>query len=114
MNSINAILAAAEPYILEALAGILAILIARAAAVARKRWGLDIEARHRDALHTAIMTGIAVAMGRGLSGPAAIDAAITHARASVPDAIRGLAPGAGVLENLAEARLARSSRIQPD
>lgn len=44
--------------------------------------------------------------GQGLTGSAAVTAAITHASASVPDAIRGLPQAATtVLTSIAEAKL---------
>ncbi|HCO90946.1 MAG TPA: hypothetical protein DIT40_08235 [Alphaproteobacteria bacterium] len=65
--------------------------------------GIQIEARHREALHSAIMTGVRTAMKGGtLSTEAMTDQAIAYARESVPDAIRALAPNNIVLRKLAE------------
>lgn len=86
----NAFLTALLPPLLD-LAGIaLAGWLVRVSLVAKKRWGLEIEARHRDALHAALMTGIRDALANGLTGQQAIDAAIRHARESVPDALASL------------------------
>ncbi|QFQ88252.1 hypothetical protein F8A10_12100 [Paracoccus kondratievae] len=84
---------------------LLTIILDRAAAVARSRWGIEIEARHREALHSAIMSGVRSALARGLSGDAAVRAAISHASNSVPDAITALNPASGVLRSIAEAKL---------
>lgn len=84
---------------------VLTILLNRASAVARERWGIEVEARHREALHAAIMSGIQSALSRGLTGRAIIGAAIEHAGASVPDAIRKLEPSPGILQAIAEAKL---------
>ena len=35
---------------------------------ARARWGIEIEARHREALHSALMTGVRHALARGAAG----------------------------------------------
>ena len=80
-------------------------VIAKAAAAAQERWGIEIEARHREALHSAIMSGIRAALGRKLSGTAAIDAAISYAAISVPDAMVKLAPSRAILTDLAGAKL---------
>lgn len=94
------------PALLQIIGLVLSLLLARAADAARVRWGLDIEAAHRNALHTALMSGVRMALERGLRGTAATDAAMAHARASVPDAISALRPSSGVLQNLARAKLA--------
>lgn len=100
------IYASAMPALLQFIGLILSLLLARAAEAARTRWGLQIEAAHRDALHTALMTGVRFALGRGLQGEAAMSAAMIHARQSVPDAIAALKPSSGVLETIASAKLA--------
>ena len=94
------------PHLLELIAGLLTMLIAWAANTARAKWGLEIEARHRDALHSALMTGARLALDRGLSGNAAAHLAIGYAGSSVPDAMRVLKPNESVLENLARAKVA--------
>ncbi|WP_235939748.1 hypothetical protein [Salipiger sp. PrR007] len=65
--------------------------------------GIRIEAAAREALHSAIKSGVEAAL---LEGPDAgfevIKAhAIYHAQQSVPDAIARLVPGDGVLDRLA-------------
>lgn len=105
MDIINAILAAIMPHLLEALAALLAILIGWAADTARRRWGIQIEQAHRDALHKALMTGARVAAARALPQAQAVDLAVGYAQASVPDAIKALRPAPGVLENLARSKL---------
>lgn len=84
---------------------ILTILINRASSVARERWGIEVEARHREALHSAIMSGIRQALSRGFSDRDAIGVALEYAGKSVPDAIHKLAPRPGVLRTIAEAKL---------
>ena len=101
--------AAIMPALLQVIGLVLSLLLARAADAARVHWGLDIEAAHRNALHTALMSGVRMALDRGLRGAAATDAAMAHARESVPDAIAALRPTRGVLQNLARAKLAEAA-----
>lgn len=93
------------PTILE-IAGVgLAGALGWAALVAKKRFGLDIEKRHQDALHSALMSGVRAALQKGLTGNAVLNAAVDYARASVPDAIDKLSPHGRVLFELARAKL---------
>lgn len=96
---------AAVPILIAAFGTILTIVLDRATKVARERWGIEIEATHRAALHSALMSGIRAALLRGLSGADAVEAAIIHASGSVPDAIKALRPDAAVLTRIAEAKL---------
>ncbi|SEN91027.1 hypothetical protein SAMN04489859_102190 [Paracoccus alcaliphilus] len=99
------IIAASTPYLLEILGLALTGIIGWAATKAREKWGIDIAARHRDALHSALMTGAQLAVSRELTGRAALDLILGYVRSSVPDAIGALKPSAAVLQNLAEAKL---------
>lgn len=105
----NAILASALPQVLPTVLELTGIalggVLLRASLVAKRRWGIDIEARHREALHSALMSGVRAALDRGLSGRAAIDAALDHAGQSVPDAISALNPTVDVLASIAKAKL---------
>lgn len=105
MDIINAILAAIMPHLLEALAALLAILIGWAADTARRRWGIQIEQTHRDALHKALMTGARAALSRGLNTQQAIEQATAYAKHSVPEAILRLRPSDVVLAELARAKI---------
>lgn len=106
MNAIlQAIYAEILPILLQLLAALLGLVLMRAAEAARKRWGIEIEARHREALQSALMSGISAALTRGLRGERAVAAALDHVRGSVPDAMAALAPQPEVLHRLAEAKL---------
>lgn len=106
MNSLVAELSNAVLPGLVALFGtLLTIALNRASRVAQERWGIEVEARHREALHSAIMSGLLAAVSRGSVGQAAIDAALDHVEASVPDALRKLDPAPGVIREIAEAKL---------
>ena len=99
------ILNAAMPHVLEILGLALTGIIGWAATTARQKWGIDIAARHRDALHSALMTGAQLAIARELTGRAALELTLGYVRSSVPDAIGALKPNPAVLQNLAEAKL---------
>ena len=97
----------ASPELVNALAGILvlvlSVLINRGLGALEAFTGIRIEAAAREALHSAIKSGVEAAV---LEGPGAgfevIKAhAIYHARQSVPDAIARLVPGDGVLDRIA-------------
>jgi len=93
------------------------------AAKVRQKFQVDIEAKYRDSLHQALTTGVQLAlervggMVRGSAGsgvqilPAPVDSAAVAAEAaayaqrSVPDAIGALRPSAGILEQIARAKL---------
>lgn len=93
------------PTLLELIAAILGVVLLRVSAVAKEKWGIEIEARHREAFQTAVMSGIAAALAKGLQGSDAIDFAVKHVEASVPDALAALKPSAQVLTNIASAKL---------
>lgn len=106
----NALAVALAPHILELIAGLLSALIGWAAMAAKRKWGLDIEARHREALHSALMTGARMALDRALSPQGAADLAVGYAEASVPGAIRALKPSREVMVNLARAKVAEAAK----
>lgn len=105
--------AAVLPLLLSVIAAWLARALVAAAAEAKRRWGIEIEARHRDALHSALMSGIRAALGRGLRGEDAIAAAITYAGQSVPDALDRLQPDAAVMADLAASKLREALEKTP-
>ena len=99
------IITAAAPHILELLGLVLTGIIGWAAAAARRKWGIDIEASHREALHWALYTAAQLAIKHELTSKAAVDLVLEYARRSVPDAIGSLKPTADVLTDLAKAKL---------
>ncbi len=107
MNTLLAELSAAVLPALVALIGsTLTIILRRAARVAEMRWGIEIEARHREALHSAILSGLMAALSRGKTGDAVIEAALDHVGVSVPDAIRAIPQVTpDVLRSIARAKL---------
>lgn len=55
--------------------------------------GLQIEEKHRAALHQAILTGVNQALAKQMDSKDAASAAVDHALLSVPDAIGALTKG---------------------
>lgn len=81
--------------------------------------GISIEARHREALHSAIMTGVNAGLGKvaDLIGGKAIDVrstalaeALRYVGASVPDAIRYFGLSQDRLADMISAKLAQIER----
>lgn len=101
------------PQLLEIAATALSFVLIWAGARFTKRTGIDIQARHRDALHSALMTGARLAAARELTGKAAVGLILDYVKQSVPDALSKLTPPHGVLADLAEAKLheAASDRL---
>lgn len=94
------------PLLLQLIAVVIGLVLARVAAVAKDRWGIEIEARHREALHSAILTGATAALTRGLRGDAVLQAAIDHAIGrGAPDAIDHFGLAADDLKVLAQSKL---------
>ncbi len=104
---LNDLLRDLMPVALSGLSLLLTALIGSAAQTAKQRWGLDIEARHREALHSALMSGIRAAVedGPGAGKNVLVEQAVTYARESVPDAIARLRPSEAVLRRLVMGKL---------
>lgn len=105
----QSIIHAAAPHVLELLGLAITGIIGWAAAAVRRKWGIEIEARHREALHWALNTGAQLALERKLTGRAALDLILGYARRSVPDAIGSLKPSAETLTDLAKAKLEQAA-----
>ena len=99
------LLTAVTPSLLELAGAILAFAISAAAVRFRRLTGLQIEARHREALHSAIMTAARTAVARGLTRDVATEFVAAYVQASVPDALRHLAPSADTLSGLIRSKL---------
>ncbi len=96
---------AAAPHLLELIGLAITAIIGWGVRQASKRWGIEVEAKHREALHWALFTGAQLALERRLTGKAALDLILAYARRSVPDAIINLQPAPEVLTDLAKAKL---------
>ena len=103
--------AAVLPPVLSLISVVITVLIGMAATALKNRANITIEQAHRDALHSAIMTGVQAAMRR--AGPAdlpkvAITETIKYVHQSVPDAVKALRPSDRVLFDLVEAKLTQA------
>lgn len=85
------------------------------AAGLKRLFGVTMEARHREALHSALVTGASLALSmlaelvaQGLSPKearqVALQQGLDHVRQSVPDAIRALKPSGDMLLNMLKAK----------
>lgn len=93
------------PHLLEVVGTLLSLLIANVALTAKSRWNLEIEQKHRDALHSAVMTGLRSALQSGFTHERAVEAAVRYTQTSVPDAIGALRPDHSILKDLALSKL---------
>jgi hypothetical protein len=101
---------AIQPIMPSLLGIVITLIVAQVAVAARKLFKIDIEARHREALHTALETAAQLALDRKLTAQSAINLIIGYVQQSVPDAIKALKPNETVLENLARAKLAKAGK----
>lgn len=96
---------ALAPYLIEAMMSLVALATGYAAVLLRRWTGIQIEERHRAALHSAIRTGVLAALDKGISGETLVGVVRDYIAVSVPDALRRLAPGDGVLATLIRAKV---------
>jgi hypothetical protein len=87
----DAFLAAIMPHLLELIAAVATATLAWAAAQARRRWGIEIEARHCEALHSALMTASGTRSPRGCKGAQPLPRR-PWSMCGVPDALANLEP----------------------
>ena len=108
LDSIQAIV---QPIIVDLLLMLVLAIAGWALSFLPARFRLDIEARHRDALHKALDTGVGLAIDTLQKHPTiaapdmAIGAVLDYVDRSVPDALRKLAPSRAQLEDMARAKL---------
>lgn len=108
-STVGHLFEAAKPGLLELCSVAITALIGWAVARARARWGIEIAARHREALHSALLTAARLALANQLTGQAAVEMIVDYARQSVPDALASLNPTSGVLDDLARSKLAEAA-----
>lgn len=108
---IDIIQSVVQPVLVDLLLTLILAVIAWLMRKLPERWRLDIEARHRDALHKALDTGIGLAIDTMQKHPSiaapdmAIGVVLDYVERSVPDALRKLAPSRAHLEDMARAKL---------
>lgn len=83
---------------------LLTIIVNRASGAFTAATGMQIEARHREALHEAIMTAVESGMkyGPDVGFDTLKSHVVAYLHSSVPDALKALTPGDGVLDRLIE------------
>ena len=100
-----------QPVIVDLLLMLVLAIVGWAASFLPARFRLDIEQRHRDALHLALDTGVGLLIDTMQRHPAvsvpdrAVTQVLTYVRNSVPDAIRNLGPSQAQLEAMARSRI---------
>lgn len=99
-----------QSLILAVIGLVVTLILNRAADAFRRLTGIQIEARHREALHEAIKSGVASAIFHGpdVALGTLKTHVVQHVRESVPDALKALTPGDGTLDRLVE-RYAREA-----
>jgi hypothetical protein len=93
-----------QPQIVEIIGSVFMLILLWLSNLVRILLGVQIEARHREALHSALLTGVQAALDQGPSAgrDAIVRQAIDYARTSVPRAIKKLGPDNFVLRKMAE------------
>ena len=79
------------------LATVVSFYATKAIRIFERKTGLEIEARHREALHQALISGVQAALASGPKVAVEVIAqrAVEHAQASVPDAIAAIEQATG-------------------
>jgi hypothetical protein len=94
------------PYIPVLVDAVVYGIVAYVALLVRRWTGVQIEAKHREALHSAIRNGVLVAASRGMTGTDAARLVEGYVTESVPDALKRLAPEPNVVAGLIRAKMA--------
>lgn len=108
---IDSIQSIVQPIIVELLLSLVLAIIGYAFSFLPARFRLDIQQRHRDALHSALNTGVSLAIDTAQLHPSiavpdrALAEVINYVERSVPDALRKLGPSRAMLEDMARAKL---------
>lgn len=111
MTPLDSIQNIIQPIIVDLLLMLVLAIIGWAASFLPARFRLDIQQRHRDALHAALSTGVGLAIDTIQKHPTiaapdmAIGVVLDYVERSVPDAIRKLGPSRAHLEDMARSRL---------
>ncbi len=99
------------PYVVAGIVSVVSLAWGYAAVYAKRKWGIQIEAIDREALHSAIATGVDLVTDKGLTRDQRIEAVKDYVAKSVPDALRKLAPPPDVLTGLILSKLAARGGI---
>lgn len=105
-GSLDAFAAALNPHMPSIVELIVVPFILGVAIKGARKLGVDIEASHRETLHSALLTAARLAVAKQLTGAAAVGLILDYVRRSAPDALSKLKPGMDVLQDLAKSKLA--------
>lgn len=99
------------PYLVAAIVSVVTLVWGYAAVYAKRKWGIEIEAFDRDALHSAVATGVDLVADRVMTNDQKVEAVLDYVGKSVPDALRKLAPSPEVLTSIILAKLSARQSV---
>ena len=111
MTPLDSIQSIIQPILVELLLTLILAVLAWFLRLLPERFRVDIEAKHRAALHSAIDTGVGLLIDTMQKHPTiaapdmAIGTVLDYVERSVPDAIRKLGPSRAQLEDMARSKL---------
>ena len=111
MTPIDSIQSIIQPILVELLLTLILAVLAWFLRLLPERFRVDIEAKHRAALHSAIDTGVGLLIDTMQKHPTiaapdmAIGVVLDYVERSVPEAIRKLGPSRAQLEDMARSKL---------
>lgn len=71
----------------------------------KANFNITLEQKDKDAIHSALQSGVRAALQEGLTQSAAVTFALRHAQKSVPQALERMQPTVAVLENIALSKI---------
>lgn len=98
---LQTILVSIQPYIVELASVGVAVVVANTSTYLNRKWRLDINEKHKQALHNALMNGIRSALAQDISLRKADVFAVDYAKRTTPDAIKHFKVTDGVLRDIA-------------
>lgn len=84
------------------------------AALVKRKFGIEVEEKNRQALHDALLNGAKLAIGRGLTGPAAVGVAVNYARKMSPGIVKYFGAKADQLDEIAESKIQELTGLKVD
>lgn len=107
------LVSALAPHLLDAAGILLASVMTLLTLAAKKAFGLEVEKRHAEKVHGALMSGLKAALEKGPQAgrEALVEAAIEYAKESVPDALKALKPPESVLRDLATSKIGQAKAM---
>ncbi len=109
-----------QPIVMSGASVAAAWFVKRLADEAKKRTGIEVEARHREALHSALETALNVGLQRlaqrgkeAYGSRAFLTDGLDYVHRSVPDAVQHFGVSDRMLGQMLTAKLAATRRIEP-